>query len=58
MLPPERVIRFLIVWEGTNGSVHIQFSPIGDEIVAFSNHEVCGGNFGLGDCRKVSKDSL
>ncbi|KAK7275009.1 hypothetical protein RIF29_16115 [Crotalaria pallida] len=30
--------------EGTNGSVHSRFKPIGDGGVAFSNHG-CGGGF-------------
>ncbi|KAL2541349.1 Protein OBERON 3 [Abeliophyllum distichum] len=43
--------------EGTNGSVHSRFRPIGDGSVAFSNHEVGGGSFGLGNGGRVNKDS-
>ncbi|KAK7257575.1 hypothetical protein RIF29_31636 [Crotalaria pallida] len=31
--------------EGTNGSVHSRFKPIGDSGVAFSNHGCGGGGF-------------
>ncbi|CAA3020971.1 OBERON 3 [Olea europaea subsp. europaea] len=43
--------------EGTNGSVHSRFRPIGDGTVVFSNHEVGGGGFGLGDGGRINKDS-
>ncbi|CAI9768473.1 unnamed protein product [Fraxinus pennsylvanica] len=43
--------------EGTNGSVHSRFRPSGDGNVVFSNHEVGGGGFGLGNSGRVSKDS-
>ncbi|KAH6790360.1 class I heat shock protein [Perilla frutescens var. frutescens] len=42
--------------EGTNGSVHSRFRPIGDGTVALSNHGV-GGGFGMGNRNGVNKDS-
>ncbi|KAK4423351.1 protein OBERON 3 [Sesamum alatum] len=42
--------------EGTNGSVHSRFRPIGDGTVALSNHGG-GGGFGMGNRSGFSKDS-
>ncbi|KAL0446691.1 UNVERIFIED_CONTAM: protein OBERON 3 [Sesamum latifolium] len=43
--------------EGTNGSVHSRFRPIGDGTVALSNHGGGGGGFGMGNRSGFSKDS-
>ncbi|KZV57278.1 protein OBERON 3 [Dorcoceras hygrometricum] len=43
--------------EGTNGSVHSRFKPIGDGTVALSNHGGDGG-LGMGNRRGFNKDSL
>ncbi|XP_047969667.1 protein OBERON 3 [Salvia hispanica] len=43
--------------EGTNGSVHSRFRPIGDGTVAFSNHVGGGGGVGMGNRNGLNKDS-
>ncbi|XP_073140075.1 protein OBERON 3 [Henckelia pumila] len=43
--------------EGTNGSVHSRFRPIGDGTVALSNHG-CDGGLGMGNRGGFNKDSL
>ncbi|XP_073295072.1 protein OBERON 3-like [Primulina huaijiensis] len=43
--------------EGTNGSVHSRFRPIGDGTVALSNHGGDGG-LGMGNLDGFNKDSL
>ncbi|KAH7570828.1 hypothetical protein ACOSP7_019288 [Xanthoceras sorbifolium] len=40
--------------EGTNGSVHSRFKPIGDGVVALNNH--VGGGAALQDGRLINKD--
>lgn len=42
--------------EGTNGSVHSRFRPIGDGTVALNNHGG-GGGFGMGNRNGLNRDS-
>jgi len=42
--------------EGTNGSVHNRFKPIGDSVVALSNHG-CGSGTSLGSFMQQGNNS-